>query len=445
MARPASTTAIAIAAAGLVVAAATVAWLLADPEATPGTAPPAPQPAGVHFLLVGDPFAAVLEREAPALLAPTGLRPSFERTGYDATRRAILAEHAMPTGTFQVVAFDVVWTAELAERGALQPLDPFVARDGIDLADYLPPAIAAVRWNGAIYGLPIQPHAELLWYRRDLLAAAGLAPPRTPDELLAAARALHRPAEGLYGIVWNAQRGSALGQTVAHLYAAHGARLLDDQGRPALDSAGGRAVARLLRELAAVSPPDILNTAWDQRRRRFIDGQAALTFEWGARMGEGLLSPDCHIGGKVGCAPPPVVPGVAPVASFGTWCLGIPASAGPTTPDAWRAIAALCGPVGVRRLAAGGNAGVPLRSMLADDLLGEPYAGLFPVMRELDAAGAFAAHVRPATPHWDDLCRLLGEVFHDVLRGELPADEAPGLAQVRAVELWSRPLPGGGR
>jgi multiple sugar transport system substrate-binding protein len=445
MARPASTTAIAIAAAGLVMAAATVAYLLADEKPEPGDVPLDPQPAGVRFLLVGDPFAAVLEREAPALLATAGLRPAFERTGYDATRRAILAERAMPTGTFQVVAFDVVWTAELAERGALQPLDAFIARDGIALSDYLPPAIAGVRWNGAIYGLPVQPHAELLWYRRDLLAAAGLAPPRTPDELLAAARALHRPAEGLYGIVWNAQRGSALGQTVAHLYAAHGARLLDDQGRPTLDGAGGRAVARLLRDLVAVSPPDILNTAWDQRRRRFIAGQAALTFEWGARMGEGLLSPDCHIGGKVGCAPPPVAPGVAPVAAFGTWCLGIPASAGSTTPDAWRAIAAVCGADGVRRLAAGGNAGVPLRSLFADDALGSPYAGLFPVMRELDVAGAFTPHVRPATPHWDDLCRLLGEVFHDVLRGELPADEAPGLAQVRALELWGRTPPGAAR
>jgi multiple sugar transport system substrate-binding protein len=421
----------------LALAMLAAACLWPQPPSAPDTIAVAP----LHLLVVGDPFAAVLERQAAAILGPAGLHATFERAGYDATRRIILAEHEAPSGAFDLVAFDVVWTAELARRGALLPVDELCAADpSIDLSGYLQPAMAGLRWEGRLYGLPIQPHAELLWGRSDLLATAGLAMPRTPADLLAAARALHRPEAGVYGIVWNAQRGSALGQTMAHLYAAFGQRLLDDTGRPTLDGPGAQAAASFVRDLVAVSPPDILTTAWDQRRRRFIAGQAALTFEWGARMGEGLRSADCQVAGKVVCAPPPVAPGVAPVASFGTWCLGIPASARPRSAAAWRALAAVCGPAGARRLAEQGNAGVALRALLDDSELGRPYAGLFPVMRELDTTAAFSPHVRPNTPYWDQLCHTLGEVFHEVLSGGQDPATAPAEAQRRALELWSRPV-----
>lgn len=411
-------------------------WLRGRPAAPPPVAPPAP----LQVLLVGDPFAPILEREAPALLAPQGLMARFERAGYDAIRQSILAEQRAPSGQVDIVAFDVVWTAELAERGALLPLDELCARDRIDLDAYLPPALDAARWQGRLYGLPIQPHAELLWARRDLLAAAGLALPRTPDELLAAARALHRPEAGIHGIVWNAQRGSALGQTMAHLYAAFGQPLLDARGRPSLDGPRAIEAVRFARELVAVSPPDILTTAWDQRRRRFIAGQAALTYEWGARMGEGLASPECRVRGLVLCAPPPVAPGVRAVAPFGTWCLGILA----VVPEArraqaWQGLRAVCTPAAARRLAEAGNAGVSVRELLQDPRWAEAHGGLFPVMRALLDAGAFDPAVRPATPQWDELCHLMGEVYHEVLRGQLTPEAAIAEAQRRALALWPGP------
>ncbi|TVR44776.1 MAG: extracellular solute-binding protein, partial [Planctomycetota bacterium] len=273
----------------------------------------------------------------------------------------------------------------------------------------------------------------------DLLAQSGIEPPQTPDQPLEVARRLHRPDDGVYGIVWNAQRGSALGQTVAHMYAAFGLRMLDDQGLPQLDQADAEKVAQFLKDLVAVSPPDILSTAWDQRRRRFIAGQAALTYEWGARMGEGLRSPDSQVGGKVQAYPPPVLAGIPPVASFGTWCLGIPSGLSRERQQrAWRAIAAICGMEGARRMVQAGNAGVSKRILLDDDELGENFAGLFRVMRDLHDLQAFSPHVRPSIPQWNDLCIILGDVFHDVLRGDLEPGKAPALAQERALILWGQ-------
>ena len=57
------------------------------------------------------------------------------------------------------------------------------------------------------YGVPIMVSGEILVYRTDLLAAAGLEPPRTVEQTLAVARALHDPREGRAGIAGTAVAG----------------------------------------------------------------------------------------------------------------------------------------------------------------------------------------------------------------------------------------------
>lgn len=76
------------------------------------------------------------------------------------------------------------WIAELAAVGALEPLDARIAAAG-DLPpdDWFPGLRDAVRVEGVTRALPWYADTRLLFYRRDLLAAAGVAaPPRTWHE-----------------------------------------------------------------------------------------------------------------------------------------------------------------------------------------------------------------------------------------------------------------------
>ena len=72
------------------------------------------------------------------------------------------------------------WIPEFAALHALEPLDACVARSrDIDQDDYFPTVWATNRIDGVLYGIPWYVDTRLLFYRVDLLRAAGFdAPPR---------------------------------------------------------------------------------------------------------------------------------------------------------------------------------------------------------------------------------------------------------------------------
>ena len=65
-----------------------------------------------------------------------------------------------------VLQLDVVWTPEFAAAGWIQDLDQF----HVPTEDFFPAAVAANRWNGAVYALPWFIDVGMLYWRTDLMA-----------------------------------------------------------------------------------------------------------------------------------------------------------------------------------------------------------------------------------------------------------------------------------
>jgi multiple sugar transport system substrate-binding protein len=88
------------------------------------------------------------------------------------------------------------WLPELATLDALAPLDAQVAASAIVRpADYFPGIWETNQLDGALYGVPWYVDTRLLFYRRDLFAAAGFAtPPVTWAAWLEAMRAIKAQA-----------------------------------------------------------------------------------------------------------------------------------------------------------------------------------------------------------------------------------------------------------
>jgi len=82
---------------------------------------------------------------------------------------------------------------ELASKGALTNLDPYIAASRLDLGTYVPAGIQVVTYNGHRYGLPFMNFNHGLLYNKALFRQAGIArPPATLEELQADAYRLTR-------------------------------------------------------------------------------------------------------------------------------------------------------------------------------------------------------------------------------------------------------------
>jgi multiple sugar transport system substrate-binding protein len=98
------------------------------------------------------------------------------------------------SSTYDVIAMDVIWTAEFASAGWIIPLDSGL----FPLGDFLRPAVDTAEYNGHLWAVPYYSNAEVLYYRKDVLAKAGLAPPQTWAQLEEDAKTI-APRNGMQG------------------------------------------------------------------------------------------------------------------------------------------------------------------------------------------------------------------------------------------------------
>src|SRR5579862_8020962 len=95
---------------------------------------------------------------------------------------------------YDVIDMDVIWTAEFASNGWIIPLPD----NQFPLGKFLKPAVATAMYEGRLYAVPDYSNADLLYYRKDILAKAGQQPPRTWAQLAELAETV-APKYGLDG------------------------------------------------------------------------------------------------------------------------------------------------------------------------------------------------------------------------------------------------------
>ena len=95
---------------------------------------------------------------------------------------------------YDVIDMDVIWTAEFASNGWIIPLP----ESQFPLKDFLKPAVDTAMYQGRLYAVPDYSNADLLYYRKDILAKAGKQPPKTWAQLAELAETV-APKYGLDG------------------------------------------------------------------------------------------------------------------------------------------------------------------------------------------------------------------------------------------------------
>jgi len=101
-----------------------------------------------------------------------------------------------------------------------------------DKNDFIEAVWKAHQFAGKQVAVPVQANVQLLYYRKDLFDAAGLKPPKTLDELEAAAKRLHNPPS-VYGFVARGRKTQAP-YTWSHWLYANGGSWLSPDGKPGI-------------------------------------------------------------------------------------------------------------------------------------------------------------------------------------------------------------------
>jgi len=187
--------------------------------------------------------------------------------------------------SLDLMALDVVWTAEFAEAGWALPLseDPAGLAEADAVENTLPGPLETAKWNGRLYAAPITTNTQLLWYRADLVPE----PPKTWDEMVEVATRLYR--EG--GPSWIAVQGKQYEGLVVWfntLLESAGGRVLSEDGKRVTltDTPEHRAATvKALQTIKAVATapgadPSITQTDEGTARLALEQGKAALEVNW---------------------------------------------------------------------------------------------------------------------------------------------------------------------
>lgn len=330
---------------------------------------------------------------------------------------------------FDVIAADVIWLQEFAKAGWIRSLDGLLPP--ADRADYFPEAIRAAAYQGGLYGVPWYMEAGLLYYRRDLLDRAGIAPPRTWPELAKAALAVRKHEPGLAGFVWQGKQYEGL-VCIAHEMAwGRGTDLVTGllqatrraEGPEAAAQEAERALAALRDFIAdGVSPPSVATADEEATRHLFGIGRAVFMRNW-AYAWPILEREGSPVRGRVGVAPLPSFPDHPSVSVMGGWMLAMPRGA-QHVGEAEALIAFLTSPEIQARMAREMGYHPSRRSLYRDQALldSEPrLRELFPILE--------AARPRPVTPYYLMLSQVLQPEVSAAIVGVKPPEAA--LVQAR--------------
>ena len=351
---------------------------------------------------------------------------------------------------YDLMAVDLPWIGELAEDGIIQPLDGIVGETGFNASDFHNAAWRGSSWRGKQYGLPIQPTVEVLFCREDLFAKAGLGIPKTTDEVLFAARMLHRSALNLSGIVMNFGRGTPVAHTFIQTLADFGQPVIDlrplgddfdvteltgENFRPMLHTDAARSTAEFLRELLQFSHPDSMKCNWDRRIRIFTEGHAAMCYGWSIRAAAFERNPDSPAHGNVAFVVHPPLPGRRPVSPIGGFSLTIPSG----LPDrraqvAWKVMEYLTRPELMKWYVQNGNLTSPRYSTSADPEV-QAASKLIGEIDGMERRGEIQIWPRPPIPEFSGILGVLGNEIHAMLQGDLTIPEALSRSQTQIDRL----------
>ncbi|MGZ4437588.1 MAG: ABC transporter substrate-binding protein [Nocardioides sp.] len=212
---------------------------------------------------------------------------------------------------YDVVDVDVVWTAEFAAKGWLQPLNGKMA---IDTSGMLPATVKTATYNNTLFAAPQSSDGGLLYYRKDLVPT----PPKTWDEMMADCKIAKAHNMGCYAGQFAKYEGGTV--NIAEAINTNGGTIVAADGTtPTVDSP--QSAAGLQRLVTAYKdgniPKQAITFTEEEGRMAFEAGKLLFLRNWPYVYGLAKTEGSSKVKNTFAVAPLPGVGGGPGASSLG--------------------------------------------------------------------------------------------------------------------------------
>ena len=169
----------------------------------------------------------------------------------------------------------------LMNEDVIRPLDDLVAKHGGKLKKN-----QLITVNGKVMAVAFMANAQHLVFRKDVLEQIGMEPPKTYEEMLAAAKKIRdmgimeNPVGGAYKAGWN------LAQEFNNMYIGHGGAFFKPgTAEVSINNEQGVATLNMMKALSEYMNPDFLTHDSNATSAEWKAGNVAIMNMWGSRVG----------------------------------------------------------------------------------------------------------------------------------------------------------------
>ena len=255
----------------------------------------------IRVLLANHPYGELLKAALPEFEQKTGIKVNAESLQESQLTTKLTTEFATNSSTV-----DVFMTRPLQEGKMFQKNGWYEPLQKYDFADYPKNVMSVATFGQRTYIVPLVTEWQVLYYRRDLFAAAGLKVPANFTELEAAAKKLN--SSDVAGFASRGKGAAAVTQLSSYVY-NHGGLYLDG-GKAVFDAKPAVDAMRFYgRMLGTYGPKGVTSMSWENVMPLFQAGKVAMWTDASVFYGNIVDPAKTQVGAdKVGIANLPAGP-----------------------------------------------------------------------------------------------------------------------------------------
>ncbi|WP_228771900.1 ABC transporter substrate-binding protein [Actinokineospora iranica] len=227
----------------------------------------------------------------------------------DAQRQQMVQNAQTGSDTYTVLNLDVVWTAEFAANQWVTQLP----ESEFPLDKLLPATVETAKYFKRLYGIPVASDGGLLYYRKDLLDAAGVQPPTTWAELDAACAKIVPANPGLSCYAGQFEKYEGLTVNFSEAVNSAGGEVVGEDGKPVVNSENAKKGLDFLVEgvKSGRIPQKARTFKEEEGRRAFQAGELLFHRQWPYQYAEANATDGSSaVAGKFAVAPLPGLDGL---------------------------------------------------------------------------------------------------------------------------------------